>query len=90
MTDARRQIAYSYVLTVVGVALMATSTLFGAVRATFARKAFAASAGFSNSRFGMNPFGLANALTILAMLITIVGLVWLGLNLRKSPKATTS
>ena len=90
MTGARRQIAYSYVITVVGVALMATSTLLGAVRATFARRAFAASAGFSNSRLGMNPFGLTNALTILALSITIVGLVWLGVTLRKSLKATTS
>ena len=80
---------YSYVLTVVGVALMAISTLFGAVRATFARQTFA-TAGFSNHRFGMNPFGLTSALTILAMLITIVGLVWLGLTLRRSSEATTS
>jgi predicted small integral membrane protein len=90
LTDAKQKIKYSYVLTLLGVALMAISTLFGVVRAMFVREMVGSGGGFGNRRFGMNPFGLTNGLTILAVVIAIVGLAWLGLALRKSPKATTS
>jgi hypothetical protein len=68
---------------------MAISALFGAVRAMFVREMFG-SVGFGNRRFGMNPFGLTSGLTIVAVVIAIVGLVWLGLGFRKSAEATAS
>jgi len=36
---------------------------------------------------GGNPFGLTNALTIIAVIIAIAGLVWLGIALRKPKSA---
>ena len=89
MTDTARQIRYAYILTVIGVALTAISALIGVVRAIFVRE-MVAGGGFGNRRFGMNPFGFTNGLTILTLVIAIVGLVWLGLTLRKLPRATTA
>jgi len=47
---------------------------------------------FTGSRqfAGGNPFGLANVLTIIAVIIALVGIVWLGLALRKQPKSAGS
>lgn len=77
---------YPYLVTMVGVALMAITWAFGAVRAMMVREAFRPGGGLGGNRqfSTVNPFGLTSALTIPAMIIAILGLVWLGLALRKS------
>jgi len=92
------QIKSAYLLTVAGVAVMAITVIFGDVRALMFRAMFRPSgfngtsgepgAGFSGARqFGGGfGFGLSNYVTILGLVIVIVGVVWLGLALRKTPK----
>lgn len=69
---------------------MAASTIYGSMRAMFFRAAFRG--GFNGTRqFGnANSFGypITGGLTLLAIIIAIVGIVWLGLVLTKSPKPT--
>jgi hypothetical protein len=78
----------AYLVSVVGVGLIAIMTAYNAVRAVMIRQMFQAStgaAGFAGRRqFGMNPFGLTNQVTIVALVVAIVGLVWLGLAIKKS------
>lgn len=78
----------AYLVSVVGVGLMAIMTAYSAIRAVMIRQMFQAStgaAGFVGRRqFGMNPFGLTNQMTIIALVVAIVGLVWLGLAIKKS------
>ncbi|MGA2461330.1 MAG: hypothetical protein ABSF82_07915 [Candidatus Bathyarchaeia archaeon] len=102
--DAKQQMKYSYLVTAVGVVLMAISAIYGAIRALFVREMFRPNGNFNgnftrnfNGTFvgsrqfaGGNPFGLTNALTIIAVVIALVGLVWLGLVLRKSPKSAAN
>lgn len=105
--DAKQQVKYSYLVTAVGVVLMAVSAIYGAVRGLLVREMFRPNgnlnsnfngnftrtfnANFANRQFaGANPFGLTNALTIIAVIIAIVGVVWLGLAVRKPSKSTTS
>ncbi len=88
----------AYLLTVVGVAVMAITVIFGAVRALMFRAMFRPGGfngtgggppgGFSGGRqFGGGfGFGLTNYVTILGLVIVIIGIVWLGLALRKTPK----
>jgi hypothetical protein len=87
------QVKNAYLVSVIGVGLMAITTVYGAIRAIMIRQMFQAStgvAGFAGRRqFGMNPFGLPNAVTIIALVVAIVGLVWLGLAFRKSKQGTT-
>jgi hypothetical protein len=54
------------------------------------REMLQAAGGFGGRRsFGyMNPFGLTNGLAVLALIIAIVGLAWLGLAIRKSHETT--
>jgi hypothetical protein len=82
------QMKNAYLVSVIGVGLMAIMTLYNAVRAVMIRQMFQASsgaAGFASRRqFGMNPFGLTNGLTIIALVVAIAGLVWLGLTIKKS------
>jgi hypothetical protein len=104
--DAKQQMKYSYLVTVIGVGLMAVSAIYGAVRGLLVREMFRPTgnlngnfngnftrtfnANFPNRQFaGANPFGLTNALTIIAVIIAILGVVWLGLALRKSSKGAT-
>lgn len=78
----------AYVVSVIGVGLMAIMMAYNAVRAVMIRQMFQAStgaAGFTGHRqFGTNPFGISNQVTIIALVIAIVGLVWLGLAMKKS------
>jgi len=88
----------AYLLTVVGVVLMTITTIYSSVRALMFRAMFrpggfngtggGPGAGFSGARqFGGGfGFGLTNYVTIFALIITIVGVVWLGLALRKPTK----
>lgn len=106
--DAKQQMKYSYLVTAVGVVLMAVSAIYGVVRGFLVRQMFRPNDNFNgnfngnftrnfNSTFvgnrqfaGGNPFGLTNALTIIALIIAIVGIVWLGLALRKFPKSASN
>jgi len=78
----------AYLVSIVGVGLMAIMTTYNAIRAVMLRQMFQASTGamaFAGRRqFGMNPFGLTNQVTIIALVIAIVGLAWLGLAMKKS------
>ena len=92
------QVKSAYLLTVVGVVLMAITTGYSDVRALMFRAMFrpggfngtggGPGAGFSGARqFGGGfGFGLTNYVTIFGLIITIVGVVWLGLTLRKPTK----
>jgi hypothetical protein len=86
------QIKSAYLVSVIGVGLMAITTVYGAIRAVMVRQMFQTSTGaarFAGHRqFGMNPFGLTYGLTIIAVVVAIAGLVWLGLILRKSHQET--
>ena len=88
------QIKNAYLVSVIGIALMVITTAYGAVRALLIRQMFqtggvAVGSGVAVGRrqFGMNPFGLTNIVNILALVIAIAGIVWLGLALRK-PRST--
>jgi hypothetical protein len=88
----------AYLLTVVGVVLMTITTIYSSVRALMFRAMFrpggfngtggGPGAGFSGARqFGGGfGFGLTNYVTIFGLIITIVGVVWLGLALRRPTK----
>ena len=82
----------AYVVSVFGVGLLAITTVYGAIRAVMVRQMFQVStgaAGFVGRRqFGMNPFGFTNVLTIIALVVAIAGLVWLGLVIGKSHQNT--
>ena len=97
------QVKSAYLVTVVGVVLMAITTIYSSVRALMFRAMFrpggfngsggfngtgGPGAGFSGARqFGGGfGFGLTNYVTILGLIIVIVGVVWLGLALRKPTK----
>jgi uncharacterized membrane protein len=86
------QTKYPYLVTAVGVGLMAISEVYSFVRAMMFRAMFrpggGPGAGFAGGRqFGGGfGFGLAGTLTAVAVIIAIVGVVWLGLTLRKPPK----
>ena len=86
------QVKNAYLVSVIGVGLMVVMTAYNAVRAVMIRQMLQAStgaAGFVGRRqFGMNPFGLSNGLTIVALLVAVVGLVWLGLAIKKSQTAS--
>jgi hypothetical protein len=84
------QMKNAYWVSVIGVALMAITTAYGAVRAVMIREMLQTAGGFGGRRpFGsMNPFGLTNGLAVLALIIAIVGLAWLGLAIRKSHEGT--
>jgi len=89
------QIKNAYLLTVVGVVVMAITEVYGLVRAMMFRAMFRPSGGnFTGGGFGGGRqfgggggfgFGFTNYLTILGLLIVIIGVVWLGLALRKKP-----
>jgi TctA family transporter len=87
------QMRNAYLVSVIGVGLMAVMTAYNVIRALMTRPMFQASTGaaqFAGRRqFGMNPFGLSNGLTIIALIVAIVGLVWLGLAFRKSHQNST-
>jgi hypothetical protein len=84
------QVRYSYLVTLVGVAIMTITTAYGLVRAILTRDVFASRGGFGGGRqLGIASFGLTNNLTIFAVIIALVGLAWLGLALRKSHKGAT-
>ena len=90
------QSKYPYLVTAVGVGLMAVSEVYSFVRAMMFRAMFRPGgmpgSGFGGGRqFGGGfGFGLPNILTTIAVVVAIVGVVWLGLALRTSPKKSTN
>jgi len=86
------QTKFPYLVTALGVGLMAVVEVYSYVRTMMLRAMFQAGGDYGaglaagrqfNRGFG---FGGTNVLTILAIIVAIAGLVWLGLALRKSPK----
>ncbi len=82
-----RNAKYPYLVSAVGVALVAITAVYGAVRAMMIRETFRR--GSNGPRQFGNSFGLTNSLTLLAIIIAIAGLVWLGFVLRNSQKTAT-
>jgi hypothetical protein len=80
----------AYLVSVIGVAFMVITTAYSVVRAVLIRQMFQTAGGFGGRRpFGyMNPFGMTNGLAVLALIVTIAGLVWLGLAIRKSHESS--
>jgi len=88
-----------YLVTVVGVILIAIAEVFGVVRMMMFRAMFhpggfngtgpppgGGYGGYGGPRFGGGGFGATNWLTILGLIILIIGIVWLGMTLRKTQK----
>lgn len=92
MTVTLQQVKYPYLVAVIGVVLMAITWAFGEVRGMMYREAFRPGGGLGGTRqFGnAAPFAFTNVLAILAVIIAVVGLVWLGLALRRTPKSPAS
>jgi len=89
MSDISRS-KYPYLVTVLGVGLMAVSELYSFVRAMMFRAMLRPGSGYGGARqFGAGfGFGSTSILTTLAIIVAIIGVVWLGFALRKTPKAT--
>ncbi|MGA2789148.1 MAG: hypothetical protein ABSF00_00070 [Candidatus Bathyarchaeia archaeon] len=96
MVGNDKQTMYAYVVTVVGVVLAAITTAYNAFRsymfsqmrrASFNPGNVTGSQNFTRFRqFGnVNPYGgIVGGVMIVAVVIAIIGVVWLGLCLRKS------
>lgn len=83
---------FPFLVTAIGVGLMAISEVYSFVRVMMFRSMFRAGGGpgqgFAGRQFGGGfGFGLAGVVTTVGLIIAIVGVVWLGLALRK-PKST--
>ena len=83
-----------YLVTAVGIGLMAISEVYSYVRALMFRAMFQTGGSSYGSGYGSGRhfgggfgYGLPSILTTIAVVIAIVGMVWLGLALRKSPKS---
>jgi len=93
---------YAYLVALVGVVLAAVTTAYNAVRSYMfsqMRRAAFVSAGNFTGQFGnftrprqfviVNPYGgIVGGVMIVAVVIAIIGVVWLGLCLRKSKPAS--
>jgi hypothetical protein len=80
------QTKYAYLTTLVGVALTSITTVYGYARTLLFRQAFSTNGQFRNAYTPMHAslrFGLSNNLTILAVVIALVGVIWLGMTMRK-------
>jgi len=81
-----------YLVTALGVGLMAVSEVYSYVRAMMFRAMFQSGAsygsGFTSGRHFGGGMGLPSIITTIAVVLAIAGIVWLGLALRKSPKST--
>jgi hypothetical protein len=86
LTVGGKEIKYPYMLTAIGICLAAITTIYGLVRTLMFREMARPTGNPGGARqFAENasPFGLMNSLTTLAVIVAIIGVVWLGLTLRK-------
>jgi hypothetical protein len=85
---------FPYLVTALGVGLMAAAEVYSYVRATMLRAMFQAGRGYGSGAPGGRQFsggfgfGGTNILTTIAIVVAIAGVVWLGLALRKRPKSS--
>jgi hypothetical protein len=96
LTGIEKQVKYAYFTTLLGVILAAITAAYTAIRTLMVSQRLRAypSGNFTGSRqfdnftgtrpfANMNPYGgFVNDLTILAVVIAIIGVLWLGLLLR--------
>jgi hypothetical protein len=89
-----------YLVTVIGVALMAIGEVVGVVRTMMFRAMMYRPSGFNGTgpgpgqgfgggaRFGGGGFGfgISNYVIIIGLIIAIVGVIWLGMTLKNSAK----
>ncbi|MGD0423600.1 MAG: hypothetical protein ABSA92_09105 [Candidatus Bathyarchaeia archaeon] len=96
----RKQLTYAYVVTLLGVLLATITTAYTTVRSLlFAHRRFRPNFNSGNftatNQFGnftgtrpfgyVNPYGgFINGITIVALIIAIIGIVWLGISLKKT------
>jgi len=86
------QTKFPYLVTALGVGLIAVLEVYSYVRAMMFRAMFQAGGGYGSGLGGGRQFsggfgfGGTNILTTIAIIVAIAGVVWLGLALRKSPK----
>ena len=97
MTGIEKQTKYAYLTTLVGVVLATVTTAYTAIRSSLVSRRFGsdflgnftgtrASGNFTRTnQFGnMSPYGgFVNDFAILAVIIAVFGVLWLGLSLRK-------
>jgi len=98
MAGSNTQTRTAYLVTLIGVVLAAITTVYNVVRSYLFAQMFRPRpfnpGNFTGSQFGnftrarqfgmMNPYGgLAGDLMILAVVIAVIGVVWLGISLRK-------
>ena len=89
--SSTEQTKYAYLTTAVGVALMTATTIYGYVRTLLFRPNFVQTFN-SNGQFGTgyaamhggSRLGFTNNLAILAVLIALVGVVWLGFAMKRA------
>jgi hypothetical protein len=95
-----KQIMYAYLVALVGVVLAAVTTAYNAVRSymfsqTLRSRPSFNPGNFTGNQFGnftrvrqfgnVNPYGgIVGSVMLVAVVIAIIGIVWLGLCLRKS------
>ena len=98
MVGNDKQTMYAYLVALVGVVLAAVTTAYNAVRSYMfsqVRRASFNPGNFTGNQFGnftrarqfanVNPYGgLVGSVMLVAVVIAIIGVVWLGLCLRKS------
>ena len=95
--SSTEQTKYAYLTTAVGVALMTATSIYGYVRTLLFRPTFTQTFN-SNSQFGTgyaamhggSRLGFTNNLAILAVLIALVGVVWLGFAMRRARAGKTA
>ncbi len=96
----RKQLTYAYLVTLLGVLLATITTAYTTIRSMlFAQRRFRPNFNSGNftatNQFGnftgarpfgnVNPYGgVINGLTILAVIIAIIGVIWLGICLKKA------
>jgi hypothetical protein len=97
LTGIEKQVKYAYLITLVGVVLATITTAYTTIRSFMVPRRFGSNlpGNFTGTRafgnftrtnqFGnVNPYGgFVNNFAILAVIIAIIGVLWLGLSLRK-------
>jgi len=88
------QTKFPYLVTALGVGLVAVLEVYSYVRAMMLRAMFQAGGGYGSGFAGGRQFsgavgfGGTSILTTIAIVVAIAGVVWLGLALRKSRKSS--